>query len=196
MGELLKGGNAVLWFVVLFLPGFLSAEVYGMMVASERPDFSKDFYQAVAFSILNFAAFAPLIYWMFTAKLFGELWVAWVTTYLVLIVAPIGWAFLMKWLRDQPWTPFLFCDNKAWDYFFAHKEPVWVVAHMNDGNTVGGFYAGDSYASSYPSEEQIYIQQQWLLGENDEFIKPVDQSAGVLLNARDVKTFEFYEFTG
>lgn len=67
---------------------------------------------------------------------------------------------------------------------------------MNDGNTVGGFYAGDSYASSYPSEEQIYIQQQWLLGENDEFIKPVDQSAGVLLNARDVKTFEFYEFTG
>lgn len=196
MAELLSGGNTLFWFVVLFLPGFLSAEVYGMMVASERPDFSKDFYKAVAFSILNFAVFAPVVYGMSMAGWFSQLWVTWVATYVVLIVAPIGWAFLMKWLRDEPWTPFLSCDNKAWDYFFARKVPVWVVAHMNDGETIGGFFAGKSYASSYPSEEQLYVQQVWLLGEDDEFLKPVDQSEGVLLNARDIKTIEFYEFTG
>lgn len=196
MGELLKGGNAVFWFVVLFLPGFLSAEVYGMMVASERPDFSKDFYKAVAFSILNFAVFAPILYGMNNAEWFNHLWVVWVTTYVVFIAAPIGWAFLMKWLRDANWTPFLSCDNKAWDYFFRRREPVWVVACLNDGTKVGGFFAGQSYASSYPSEEQIYIQQQWMLGEDDEFLKPVDQSEGVLLNGRDIKTLEFYEFTG
>ena len=196
MGELLQGGNAVFWFVILFLPGFLSAEVYGMMVASERPDFSKDFYKAVAFSILNFAVFAPIVYGMFIAKWFDQLLVAWVTTYVVLIAAPIGWALLMKWLRDQPWTPFLSSNNKAWDYFFARKKPVWVVAHMNDGRTVGGLYSGDSYASSYPSEEQVYIETQWLLGEDDEFIGAIDESAGVLLNARDIKTLEFYKYTG
>lgn len=195
LGELLKGGSNVLWFIVLFLPGFLSAEVYMMMVASERPDFSKDFFKAVAFSILNFAVFAPLVYGMNRMGWFAELWVVWATTYVVLIVAPIAWAFLMKWLRDQSWTPFLASHNKGWDYFFSREQAVWVVAQLNDGERVGGFFGGQSYASSFPCEEQLYIQQVWLLGEDDEFLKAVDESAGVLLNARDIKTLEFYKYT-
>jgi len=196
MGDLLNGGESLAWFIVLFLPGFLSAEVYGMMVASERSDFSKDFFRAVAFSVLNFAILAPIIYALNMAGLFSSVLVVWVTVYVALGAAPIGWAFLVKWLRDASWTPFLSSNNKAWDDFFSRCEPVWVVAHLHDGTKVGGFYAGDSYASSFPSEEQIYVQQQWLLGENDEFLRAVKQSAGLLLNARDVKVFEFYEYEG
>lgn len=191
---MLKGGDALFWFIVLFLPGFLSAEVYGMMVASERPDFSKDFYEAVAFSILNFAIFAPVLYAMNKVGWFGQVWVVWLTTYIVLIAAPIGWAFLVKWLRQRPWTPFLSCHNKAWDYFFARKEPVWVVAYLNDGTKVGGFYAGESYASSFPSPEQVYIQQEWVLDEKDTFLREVNGSGGVLLNGGDIKRLVFYRF--
>lgn len=192
--KLLEGDGSVLWFVLLFLPGFISAAVFRLLVASERHDFSKDICEVAAFSLLNFAVFAPVLFGMARIGWLGRLWVLWLSTYVVLIIAPAGWAFLARWLRDQPWTPFLSCQSKAWDYYFSHKEPLWIVAYLDDGSKVAGFYAGESYASAFPSEEQIYIQQEWVVGENDAFERAVTGSDGILLNGRDIKRLVFYKF--
>jgi hypothetical protein len=195
MGDLLKGGDAVYLFVLLFLPGFISVKVYGELVATHRPDFSKDFFTAVSYSMLNFAFFLPFLLW-FRTLLLGSFPALLAASYLVLLIAPAFWPWLYVQACTKRWLPFLnqAIQEKPWDYFFAKRQPVWVVATLTDGRKLGGFYAGDSYASAFPNDEQLYIQQQWLLGEDDEFIKPIEQSAGFLVDASKLKSLEFYEF--
>lgn len=196
LDSLLNGGSSVFWFVVLFLPGFISRKVYSLMVATERPDFSKDFFETVAFGVLNFAVFLPFLLVFNHYALLTNLWVLFPTAWIVLVVAPVFWAWLVVKVSREGWWifPVMSLEPKAWDYFFSRGRPVWVVATLHDGTKVGGFYASDSYASAFPNEEQLYLQQQWLLDGDDAFLEPVDQTDGVIVNARDVKTFEFYEY--
>jgi hypothetical protein len=82
--------------------------------------------------------------------------------------------------------------KKPWDYFFGKRETLWVIVHLKDGIRVGGLYGPDSFASSHPVEEQIYIEQVWELNEKAEFIKPIPRSRGILIPCADVIALEFF----
>jgi len=61
-----------------------------------------------------------------------------------------------------------------------------------DGRRIGGRYDTNSFTSSFPAEEQIYIEEVWKLGENGEFVSPIADSKGIMISAKDFEAIEFF----
>ena len=107
---------------------------------------------------------------------------------------PVLWASAFVWLRKQKFFkkyalhPIL----KAWDRVFGSVQSYWIVIELNGGEIIGGMYDTKSFASSYPAEEQLYLQQLWEIGENDEFVRPLERSHGAIISASAIKFIRFY----
>ena len=82
---------------------------------------------------------------------------------------------------------------KPWDYVFGKRESYWIIVHFKDGKKIGGRYDTNSFASSYPAEEQIYIEEVWNIDKEGRFKDKVDRSKGVIISKSDVSAIEFFE---
>lgn len=97
-----------------------------------------------------------------------------------------GWLRRLLGVRSQIPT--------AWDYRFGLKKPLWVIVTMSDGSRIGGGWHSQSFASSYPSSGDLYIETVFELDESGKFGKPITQSAGVWISADSIKCIEFFHW--
>ena len=78
------------------------------------------------------------------------------------------------------------------NFIFGKKEVFWVIIHLEDGRKIGGKFDKDSFASSYPEEEQIYLEEVWKLDEEGKFIEPIERSKGIIILTNKVLFIEFF----
>ena len=83
---------------------------------------------------------------------------------------------------------------KAWDYRFSRGRPLWVLATFKDGTRIGGAWHENSFASSYPNEEDVFIETVVELDERGRFVAPLKGSAGVWIKASELKCLEFFQW--
>ena len=69
---------------------------------------------------------------------------------------------------------------------------VLFFVHLRNGGVVGGKYDSNSYASSYPAKEQIYIEELWLLDEKRNFVSRIDRTKGSIVLGEDILAVEFF----
>lgn len=186
--------NKFIAFALLFLPGFVSIKIYDLVIANEPRDFSKSLLEVIAYSTINLAALSWLI-WPLLAfhiyithpVLFG------LAALLILLIFPALWPMLYikitksKWLASHLVGPI----RRPWDWFFNKTQPVWVIVTLTDGRKIAGVFFDNSYASSYPLPEQIYLEEVWELDENDAFKQAAKGSKGVII-CKDIATIEFF----
>ena len=182
--------------LIFFVPGFISIKVYDLLVPSEKRDFSKSLFEAISFSCVNFA----LTYWAIVAIHSNNIQVNHPFCYygssvLILFVAPILWPLIYLKIIS---TPFFMEKTihpipKPWDYVFSQRKPLWVIVHLKDGRRIGGFYGTESFASSYPTNEQIYLEEVWCLDEKGKFLERIARSKGIILSKEDFEAIEFFE---
>lgn len=65
--------------------------------------------------------------------------------------------------------------------------------HLKDGSRIGGKYGKYSYASSYPEEDQLYLEQVYYVDENGKFEQPVPRSQGMIIRGDEILAVEFFE---
>jgi hypothetical protein len=182
-------------FIIFFVPGFISMKIYDLLVPGTPKDFSKALPEAIGYSALNFGLLSWLIF-LILAGDFRTAYPGWyyASLFLILFITPIIWPVLF--LKVVQWGPManlvVHPVQKPWDWVFGKKEAYWVIVHLTDGRRIGGRYDIGSFASSYPSEEQIYLIETWELDEAGRFIKPVERSKGILILGREISTVEFF----
>jgi hypothetical protein len=76
---------------------------------------------------------------------------------------------------------------------FSKKEAMWAVVTLKSGVKVRGKYGLNSFASSYPSERQIYLEEVWTRGENGGFGKKINRTKGVIVAGDEIAHVEFYK---
>jgi len=57
----------------------------------------------------------------------------------------------------------------------------------------GNGFGLDSFASSNPADEQIYLQEVWTLDDKGRFLSPVKNSRGIILMNDEIRAVEFFE---
>ena len=180
-------------FVILIMPGFISIKVWNLIIPSESRALKDSFIDALAYSLLNFA----LLFWlMLIIRRTDWTWLR-VMLYGVLIgVGPVLWPILWKavatskFLRGRIINP----TPRAWDYFFNLRQNCFMLIHLKDGSLVGGVYHVESFASSYPAPEDIYLQEVWRVDERGIFIEKIPQSIGMLVTRDSIEYIEMYRF--
>lgn len=184
-----------LYLVVLFvIPGFIGMKFYGIAVSGDRLDASKAVVDAVAFSCLNYATFSWIIYWVQTSEIKYEHPAAYVACWVFLLLfAPILCAAAIVWLRRSKlvarWLPHP--TGKAWDYIFSKREMFYLIITLKSGKRFGAAYGGQSFASSFPCEEQIYVEEVWDIDDAEGFARRHTNSRGMLISGANIESIEF-----
>jgi len=182
-------------FLMFVVPGFISIKIYDLIIPGERRDFSKAIVEAIAYSSLNFA----LLSWLIALINTGDFATKHQFIYALAIVFimfgfPVLWPILFlkitEWkpIADKIYHPIL----KPWDWYFKKGEACWVIVHLKDGRKIGGKYDENSFASSFPAEEQIYLEEIWQLDKKGAFIKSVERTKGMIIFKDEILSVEFF----
>ena len=79
----------------------------------------------------------------------------------------------------------------AWDYKFGRiNEPLWVVITLKDGSRVAGGFGKNSFASTEPSERDLYLESVYQYSEENPW-QPITDTSGILIKAEEIRYIEF-----
>jgi len=187
--------EGTLRFLALLFPGFIALSIYDLRIPGERRKWSDMGVGLVAYSILiDILVTIYLRIWPLTTNeatravvvgVFGDL----------LIPAGIGWFVvdLRAWMAKRGWV--LSAMPKAWDYFFfgLRGRTAALVFTLKDGRKVGGFWAEEPMASSYPADEDVLITAVVKVDENGRFLNRITGATGMLIARSDILTIESYD---
>lgn len=183
-------------FIAFVIPGFVSLKAYQLLFPGVETDSSALIVDAVAYSCFNYAIlFLPIVLIEGSGARESSPVLYYLFYVVVLFCAPIGWAFLWRYLRTRE----CFQRNaphpvaKPWDYFFSQRKPYWAKVTLKSGRVIAGRYAENSFASSTPAQEQIYLEEKWILDEEGAFLRQQNNTAGVLILRDDISHIEFRE---
>jgi len=59
---------------------------------------------------------------------------------------------------------------------------------------IGGKFAEKSFASSTPAEEQIYLEEVWLLNDKGGFDRPKNETEGIIIMSSEISYVEFFKY--
>jgi hypothetical protein len=63
---------------------------------------------------------------------------------------------------------------------------------LKNGQSLGGLYTAQSFASSYPEKEDLFLAELWILDEKGVFLAPVENTGGLLVNFEEVSFMEIF----
>jgi hypothetical protein len=67
-----------------------------------------------------------------------------------------------------------------------------MLLHLTNGRVIGGLYGLDSFASSYPEKEDLYLQEVWKIDKEGKFIKKISDTKGLLVNYTTIEYIELF----
>ncbi|EMV1560034.1 hypothetical protein AABV68_001296 [Enterobacter ludwigii] len=66
---------------------------------------------------------------------------------------------------------------------------------LKDGNKIAGKYSADSFSSSSPNPEQLYLEENWVINADGGFERARTDTLGILILSKDIEHIEFFRFT-
>jgi hypothetical protein len=178
-------------FILIMAPGFLSIKIWSLIHPSRRLSSTGLLYEAIFYGAINYF----LIVWWLPPLLKEINSILEIVAYILSLgIFPIFIPFLWKlilslsFIRNKIINPI----PKAWDSFFGKRKPCFMIVHIKNGQVIGGLYAYDSAASSYPEKEDLYLQEIWELDDDGKFTKPVDGTMGLLVSCESIDYIELF----
>lgn len=208
--------EALLLLILFVGPGFLCARIVRAEIPSSFTGERNSIILSMIFSTLIHTILLPYTIHMLpniqefitslkqsnnNNNLTIDWWVfCWIVV--VLFVAPLVVAFFLSWLwRFERMQPFLSklgisvtqTIPTAWDWvFLSQKDGCWLVAEMEDGSLVGGEYGAGSFASLSPHRTDIFLEREYYLDEDHNFLSVLPDTVGVWINAEKIKHIHLY----
>jgi hypothetical protein len=185
--------NKLLLFVAFVMPGFIAIKAYELFaVASERKSTSEQLIDAVSYSCINYVIWLPVVYAVESGELRNvHFWLYVIFYFLVLFVSPVLISYL--WVKVRVKKLSLHPIQKPWDYVFSQRQRYWVIVTLKSGEKVGGLYDSDSFASSSPAPEQIFLQNSYVINDDKCLEREKEGSAGILILSSEILYLEFYK---
>lgn len=82
---------------------------------------------------------------------------------------------------------------QAWDFKVLNVGGSFVRVRTEDGTFYGGWYGGNSLASTYPNDRDLFIESQWKLDANGDFKGKIIGTRGVWIPITDKTIVEWVD---
>lgn len=191
--DVLEKGKLLL-FVLFIMPGFISLKIYSLFHPTADRDTSKVLIDVVSYSCINYAFLLIPIYLVETNRVYlSHPILYYVFYFFVLMVLPVILPILLLFLRRchfiRKFLPHP--TGRPWDYFFSTNQCCWVLVTLKNGKKYGGLYGFESFASSSPEPEQIYLEKHWALDEEGDFDHELQDTLGIVILTNEIESVEF-----
>lgn len=194
--ESLLNLHALNLFLFFIVPGFVALSVHDLIIPASRRNLSEAAIQIISFSMINLVLWIWLIDWMGRSNLHTMHPVRY---YLMVVgivgISPATLAAATIGLRKSSFLrgKVLHPAPTGWDFFFGRRTPCFVLCRLKSGGLFGGYFGTRSFASAFPSPEEIYLEQVWHINDLGEFDAPVAGSAGIIVRMDDCEIIELFE---
>jgi hypothetical protein len=183
-------------FIAFVVPGCISLKTYSLVFLRVTKDGSQQIVDAITYSCINYALLALPIYWVEKYNLRENYLGLYVTFYVfAIILMPAAWIFFWNQIRKtqiaQKYLPHP--TSRPWDFVFSKRKKYWLIVTLKSGASFGGLFGTNSFVTSTPEPEQIYLEEVWHLNEHGGFNNPKVETAGMLLAGSDIQTIEFFK---
>lgn len=184
-------------FIAFVVPGCISLKTYSLIFLRVNKDGVQQIVDAITYSCINYALLALPIYWVERCNLKENHLGLYVSFYVCsIILMSAVWIFLLKQLRKtqiaQRYLPHP--TSRPWDFVFSKRKHYWLTVTLKNGDKFGGLFGSNSFVTSTPEPEQIYLEQVWHLNKHMGFDAPKKATAGILFAGSDYQTIEFFEY--
>jgi len=185
-----------IWFAV---PGFISIKFYQLLFPAVQKSSSELVVDAICYSCINYALFSWTIFWVESHKLLSvHPWLYYLAYVFLLFVSPLLLVLVWKMLRSTArfQASLAHPTAKPWDFVFGQRKSYWVHVHLIDGKRISGLYHEQSFSSSAPATEQIYLEQVWVVNDDGAFERMVGDSAGAIISSDRINYIELIDYKG
>jgi hypothetical protein len=189
----------VLGFVV---PGMIIAFVRAQFLTGRIRTLSESVVSYIALTVLYYGIAAPFVEYVLTFEAPGRAKiVAWLAL-IIIVPAIIGLALgalaqndvfrkLLQLFRINP----VHVTPAAWDYAFARlRGDHFVMVTLSDGSTVSGLYGSHSFASSDPTERDLFLQEIYDTDGGSWSKRPERQA--ILIPSKEIKHVQIWHPKG
>ncbi len=191
--------SAVLVIVAFLIPGFVASKILSMAYSRSAISEGQTILEAITLSCLNYALVSWLLAWAWIQHWYEQPLLLVAVVFCVLFVTPVAIALILLKLFDTDWGlrlrlafgmahPVL----KAWDRFFRKGQNCWVIATLKGGRVFAGYFGENSYASSFPADEDIYLEKLCQTS-NGKIVEVAKLSTGGIIQMKNVETLEFFK---
>jgi len=198
----LKSVESVYLILAFVVPGMIITLVRAQFFTGRVRTFSENAVTYIAITVLYYGLAAPLVEQVLSIREPGY---AKISAWLALIIglpAVIGFAFgilgqndVFRHILRQCGVNPVHATPSAWDYAFARLHgDHFVMVTLSDGSTVSGIYGGHSFASSDPTERDLFLQEIYDV-DGDSWKKRPEQQA-ILIPAREIKHVQVWNPKG
>jgi len=203
LADLLKLQTLIfaLYFVV---PGFVILKVHEHIIPSERRNWGEALIELFGYSFFNLlicVLLAPLVNAItpiinIPRLLSNTSSIDYPQTFVVSFIVPaiIGFlsAITIKSTSFHGITRGMFLHPipTAWDHMFGRRaENYFILFHLKSGVKLGGFYGKNSFVSAFPNEQEIYVEEVWIIeGESQK----IEGTAGAFIKMQECSHIELF----
>lgn len=198
----MPGSLSQIWVLLVFIiPGFVLMRVKRVAYPTAEASTGSTMLDSLTLSCVVYALASPLLYlsylyrWPVTRPVLFS-----ILALVILLVVPCGLGTLYvrftksgraRWLREVLGFPNP--DPTAWDYLFRKQRAYWVWLTFKSGKVMAGLFGPNSFASSFPNKQDIYVEKLLRLDENGHVVELIDGSAGALVKMEDLERIQFFE---
>ena len=199
--------SQILILLVFIIPGFVLMRVKRVAYPTAEPSTASIVLDSLALSCFVHGLASPIWYlsyvfgWYVTRpRLFG------MVALFILLIGPslLGVLYVwltktekaqwLRWLRELLGFPHP--DPTAWDHHFRKGRAYWVWLTFKSGQVMAGLVGPNSFASSFPHEQDLYVEKLLSLDKHGRVQRWVEDSAGALVKMADLERIEFFEIEG
>jgi hypothetical protein len=201
---LVTSPEAVILLLYLVVPGYIATKIYDILAPGERQGFGEAIIDILAWSFILmlfwFWPFAALYQYSELLSTGSRYLIAFVLTILAVFVTPPLAAYLLFRVRNRGYLRGLakgvssHPSPTSWDWFFSENANNYYVRfHLKTGERLGGYYGENSFATSFPHKQEVYIEEEWHLDEDGKFTEPIEGTKGTIVNREDCSLVQFLE---
>lgn len=193
---ILESINSVFYAIAFLVPGLIILFIRSQFITGRSPPFSEAALPYLTLSVIYYAVAAPFIGYISFAT--GPKWWQIAIWFCLIIVGPLLFGTILgitarlgpiRWLLQKIGLNPVHVVPTAWDWKFGALPGQCVLVVLKDGTKFAGHYGSRSFASSVPSERDLYIETVYSIEEDQKWV-PLGQ--GVLIAAGEIRTIEFW----
>lgn len=193
--------QAVIIIALFLMPGFIARSVLSSVYSASEPSEARLALTAVTLSCVNYGVWSWLLILSWRGHWYENNWCLAFLAALILFLSPVlGTLVVVKLMRTEKLRRVRETFGirhpapKAWDYFFGTGAPCWVIATLKSGRVIGGYYGTESFASSFPHEEDLYLELLCDMTPDGRLNGISSLTLGAIIRMEDVELLEFFAY--
>ena len=193
--NLLNNLDWIILFSLIFIPGYLTRSLIAYKIPDDKHLLKDTVLETLVYGLLSFLTVGI---WSYKLYQWHILCCSFILGAISIFILPMLIAYgFIKVQKSSLFSKIFGPQEKSsWDYLFNHirsiNKPVTLAVTLKNSDYIIGTCAGNSYATSYPNQQDLFLETIYEIKEEEVIIK--EGSEGLYISKDQINKIEIFDY--